>query len=228
MSMLQALKIYNTMLKVQFKYNTLCEPEWLSDSDPFFNKAVVFAGRLLDETQRYWSWKPTSGVLSIIEIDNQNLLNLWSVLLTTTLIKFQGDFDKASVYLDSTARQQFSLHGSLELLIKNSIDKNLDIASLLHVTEICGISLANLYQSFCAQQALNRFRVEQGYMGIGAGNYVDSYPALNWNDQTYAFTFSRQLSINDPDLNERVYVALGDKYRQVLPEIKRHAIKSVN
>lgn len=220
---------FSIMTTLILRGNELGDPSYWENKEILYRrKSLVFAGRILDETQRIWEqWKTHSVDQTPIDIKYKNLIDLWFFTLAASLISNAGDSRRTVEKLVEQKNTSYSLVESVEQLMKSLLNNAIDFHSLNQLTKHIIDDTSELYVSFSAYLALSRFREEQGFMGIGGGNYVHDYPPLGWNDQNYVFQNVANFSSRSPDLYTTILMDLSEKYKQVHSQIRHHILTSM-
>lgn len=162
------------LLGLQDSMNRKINSDWLTSDYPFLRAVVVEVGEALDHYGWKW-WKKQSIDLEQVQIE---LIDVLHFMLSSTLVRFDGDIEKSSAFivqelLEGTNLIEFDgksvdifqsdIRYLMELLAGLAVSRRSSFKLLERCFHLCNLSWAEARQQYLSKNVLNIFRQDHGY-----------------------------------------------------------------
>ena len=201
------------MLTMQHNMNTRVHEHWVDQNFEWYRAAWIECGELIEHYGYKW-WKKQEPDLEQVQLE---VIDIWHFGLSALFVDGK-DIEQLATEIDAElvaheptglgvreATEELALHSLQTRGFSPSRFRDLMLAS--------GLDFDGLYAAYVGKNVLNFFRQDHGYKD---GSYVKNWAGREDNEHLVELVAA--LDKNADDFSDRVYQALADRYKEVVPQ----------
>lgn len=207
------------IVNAQIAHIKIADHSFLQNNKNYLRKVVCHGGKILADNEHCWGWggNSISGIKDRVVLDPRIAVQILVLMLTESAKEFKMDSGLIVSEIDKVQDCSKGFIETVERLIQSSINQYADYQSYFGLLTYAGLTEATLYAELNAHFALTKFRVQKGYMGVRAGNYIHENESIGWNDAQCAkeYAYGAGLGTNAIEL---IMEGLEKTYKNVIKD----------
>lgn len=203
------------IVKAQIEHIKQIDPEFLNRKYNHLRKVIILSSKILADNEHCWRWNSDIRLLNgHITISQDSISLILISLITVSVIQFEYDTDMVASEMEKVQDSSLGFVESLEALIQSSLNQYSDYQSFFRVLTLAGISEQALYAETITHLAITKFRIQNGYVGLRAGNYIHVDEEIGWDDLQCAKEYAYGVGLS-PNGIDYVLEGLGKSYAKI-------------
>lgn len=207
-----------TMLQMQHEMNTLIDPNWVQNQNPFMLAAALEMGEAIEHYGWKW-WKKQTPDRNQVKME---MADIWHFMLSQiyldlhyypfdySLLDMLDEQDCARAFnqdLDIYDYRKLSDIDLMRMLMASYALTVVNVPVFLHLCNRFGLSSEDLFKLYVGKNVLNEFRQHNGYK---EGTYIKVWSGKE--DNEYLTDIMNNVKLDSENLKNDVYQALRAAY----------------